>query len=86
MSPRRSRCPRPTPILVDKYLSHAIEVDVDIVSDGEDVFIGGILDHIEEAGVHSGDATMISALPETPHPPEVLDNDRRRYRPRSRGD
>ncbi len=46
------------PILVDKYLSHAIEIDVDIVSDGEDVFIGGIMEHIEEAGVHSGDATM----------------------------
>ena len=49
---------RAHPILVDKYISHAIEVDVDAVSDGQDVFIGGILDHIEEAGVHSGDATM----------------------------
>ncbi|MBI0583486.1 MAG: carbamoyl-phosphate synthase large subunit [Methanomassiliicoccus sp.] len=46
------------PILVDKYLSHAVEIDVDIVSDGTDTFIGGILEHIEEAGVHSGDATM----------------------------
>ncbi|MDW5563114.1 MAG: carbamoyl-phosphate synthase large subunit [Methanomassiliicoccus sp.] len=46
------------PILVDKYLSHAIEIDVDVVSDGTDIFIGGILEHIEEAGVHSGDATM----------------------------
>jgi carbamoyl-phosphate synthase large subunit len=50
---------RKHPILVDKYLSHAIEIDVDVVADGEDVFIGGILEHIEEAGVHSGDATMI---------------------------
>ena len=50
---------RQHPILVDKYLSHAIEIDVDVVSDGEDTFIGGILEHIEEAGVHSGDATMV---------------------------
>ena len=47
------------PILVDKYLSEAIEVDVDLVSDGKDVFIGGIMEHIEYAGVHSGDATMV---------------------------
>ncbi len=47
------------PILVDKYISHAIEIDVDLVADGEDVFIGGIMEHIEEAGVHSGDATMV---------------------------
>jgi carbamoyl-phosphate synthase large subunit len=46
------------PILVDKYLTHAIEIDVDAVCDGESVYIGGILEHIEEAGVHSGDATM----------------------------
>ena len=52
------------PILVDKYLSHAIEIDVDIIADGESVFIGGILEHIEEAGVHSGDATM-SLPPQT---------------------
>ncbi len=47
------------PILVDKYLTHAVEIDVDAVCDGHDVFIGGILEHIEEAGVHSGDATMV---------------------------
>jgi len=47
------------PILVDKYLTHAIEIDVDAVCDGREVFIGGILEHIEEAGVHSGDATMV---------------------------
>jgi carbamoyl-phosphate synthase large subunit len=55
------------PILVDKYLSHAIEIDVDVVSDGVDTFIGGILEHIEEAGVHSGDATM-SMPPQTLSP------------------
>jgi len=47
------------PVLVDKYLSHAIEIDVDVVADGKDIFIGGIMEHIEEAGVHSGDATMV---------------------------
>ena len=47
------------PVLVDKYLSHAIEIDVDAVSDGRDVFIGGIQEHIEEAGVHSGDAACV---------------------------
>lgn len=55
------------PILVDKYLSHAIEIDVDVVSDGVDSFIGGMLEHIEEAGVHSGDATM-SMPPQTLSP------------------
>jgi carbamoyl-phosphate synthase large subunit len=54
------------PILVDKYLTHAIEIDVDAVCDGTDVYIGGILEHIEEAGVHSGDATMVL-------PPQTLD-------------
>jgi carbamoyl-phosphate synthase large subunit len=47
------------PILVDKYLTEAIEIDVDAVSDGKDVYIGGIMEHIEYAGCHSGDATMV---------------------------
>lgn len=47
------------PILIDKYLTSAIELDVDLLCDGEDVFIGGIMEHIEYAGVHSGDATMV---------------------------
>ncbi len=46
------------PVLVDKFIEDAIEVDVDAVSDGEDVFIGGIMEHIEMAGVHSGDSAM----------------------------
>ena len=50
---------RKHPILVDKYLTEAIEIDVDLVADGTDVFIGGIMEHIEYAGVHSGDATMV---------------------------
>ena len=44
------------PILVDKFLEDAIEMDVDAVSDGETVTIGGIMEHIEEAGIHSGDS------------------------------
>jgi carbamoyl-phosphate synthase large subunit len=44
------------PILVDKYLNDAIEVDVDAISDGTDVIIGGVMEHIEEAGIHSGDS------------------------------
>jgi len=45
-----------SPVLIDRYLRDAIEVDVDAISDGTDVFIAGVLEHIEEAGVHSGDS------------------------------
>lgn len=45
-----------TPILLDQYLNYAIEVDVDAICDGEKVLIGGIMEHIEQAGVHSGDS------------------------------
>ncbi|MGC6484657.1 MAG: carbamoyl-phosphate synthase large subunit [Candidatus Puniceispirillales bacterium] len=44
------------PVLIDGFLDHATEVDVDALSDGTDVFIGGIMEHIEEAGIHSGDS------------------------------
>jgi len=44
------------PILIDKFLEHAIEVDVDALADGHSVVIGGIMQHIEEAGIHSGDS------------------------------
>ena len=44
------------PILLDSYLSDAIEVDVDALSDGKDVYVAGIMEHIEEAGIHSGDS------------------------------
>lgn len=47
------------PILIDKFLESAIEVDVDAVSDGEQVLIAGILEHIEEAGIHSGDSACV---------------------------
>jgi len=51
------------PVLIDKFLEDAIEVDVDAISDGTDTFVGGVMEHIEEAGVHSGDSAC--ALP--PH-------------------
>ncbi|MBI4342519.1 MAG: carbamoyl-phosphate synthase large subunit, partial [Candidatus Omnitrophica bacterium] len=47
------------PVLIDKFLEDAIEVDVDLVGDGETYVIGGILEHIEEAGIHSGDSAMV---------------------------
>ncbi len=45
-----------SPLLIDQYLRDAIELDVDVICDGEDVFIAGVMEHIEEAGVHSGDS------------------------------
>jgi carbamoyl-phosphate synthase large subunit len=45
-----------SPVLLDRYLSDAIEIDVDCVSDGKQVMIGGIMEHVEQAGVHSGDS------------------------------
>ena len=47
------------PILVDKFLEDAIELDVDLLCDGKDVFIAGIMEHIEEAGIHSGDSACV---------------------------
>ncbi|MET1123969.1 MAG: carbamoyl-phosphate synthase large subunit [Archaeoglobaceae archaeon] len=47
------------PILIDKFLEDAVEVEVDALCDGEEVFIGGIMEHIEEAGVHSGDSACV---------------------------
>ncbi|MCF6201535.1 MAG: carbamoyl-phosphate synthase large subunit, partial [Hydrogenimonas sp.] len=45
-----------SPVLIDKFLDHAIELDVDAISDGKEVYIGSIMQHIEEAGIHSGDS------------------------------
>lgn len=59
------------PILVDKFLEGGIEVDVDILCDGDDVFIGGIMEHIEEAGIHSGDSACV--IPPQTIPENVLD-------------
>ena len=44
------------PVLLDRFLEHAVEIDVDLVCDGTDVYIGGVMEHVEEAGIHSGDS------------------------------
>ena len=49
------------PVLVDRFLDNAIEIDVDVLCDGTDVYLGGVMEHIEEAGIHSGDSAC--ALP-----------------------
>jgi carbamoyl-phosphate synthase large subunit len=58
------------PVLIDHFLEDAIEVDVDALSDGEDVVIGGIMQHIEEAGIHSGDSSCV--LPAVDIPKHLL--------------
>ena len=58
---RRGDRARAATILIDQFLEDAIEVDVDAICDGEDVVIGGVMEHIEEAGVHSGDSAMRAA-------------------------
>jgi carbamoyl-phosphate synthase large subunit len=58
------------PVLVDHFLEDAIEVDVDALSDGEDVVIAGIMQHIEEAGIHSGDSSCV--LPAVDLPAHVI--------------
>jgi len=56
------------PVLVDHFLEDAIEIDVDALSDGEDVVIGGIMQHIEEAGIHSGDSSCVLPAVDIPEP------------------
>jgi carbamoyl-phosphate synthase large subunit len=58
------------PVLIDRFLRDAAEVDVDVVSDGKDVIVGGVMEHIEEAGIHSGDSAC--ALPPFSLAPEVV--------------
>ncbi|MGR8947524.1 MAG: carbamoyl-phosphate synthase large subunit [Gammaproteobacteria bacterium] len=64
-----------SPVLLDRFLDQAIEIDVDAVSDGESVVIGGIMEHIEEAGIHSGDSAC--ALPPHTLSAELQDEMRR---------
>jgi carbamoyl-phosphate synthase large subunit len=59
------------PVLIDQFLEEATEVDVDALADGADVVIGGIMEHIEEAGVHSGDSSCV--LPPVSLSPKVLE-------------
>ncbi|HUZ73668.1 MAG TPA: carbamoyl-phosphate synthase large subunit [Stellaceae bacterium] len=58
------------PVLIDRYLQDAIEVDVDALSDGHEVFVAGIMEHIEEAGIHSGDSAC--SLPPYSLPPPMV--------------
>ncbi len=64
-----------SPVLIDSYLRDAIEVDVDALADGKDVFICGVMEHIEEAGVHSGDSAC-SLPPHSLKPAIVADMER----------
>ena len=64
-----------SPVLIDSYLSNAIEVDVDAICDGKDVFIAGVMEHIEEAGIHSGDSAC-SLPPYSLKPPVIAELER----------
>src|SRR5438045_4011340 len=72
-----------SPVLLDRFLNDAIEVDVDAVCDGTDVVIGGIMEHIEQAGVHSGDSAC--SLPPFSLSPELQDELRRQTVAMARG-
>ncbi len=63
------------PILIDKFLSDAIEMDVDAISDGKTVVIGGVMEHIEEAGIHSGDSAC--SLPPVSIDKKIIDQIKR---------
>jgi len=67
-----------SPVLLDRFLDHAREVDVDAICDGEDVLIGGLMEHIEQAGVHSGDSAC--ALPPYSLSAEIQDEMRRQIK------
>ncbi|HIL42722.1 MAG TPA: carbamoyl-phosphate synthase large subunit [Gammaproteobacteria bacterium] len=60
-----------SPVLLDSFLDHAIEVDIDAISDGDSVVIGGVMEHIEQAGIHSGDSAC--SIPPYSLPEDVLD-------------
>ncbi len=62
------------PVLIDDFLEGAVEIDCDAVSDGEDVLIGAIMEHIEEAGIHSGDSACV--IPPQSLSPEIMDTAR----------
>src|SRR5659263_654726 len=63
------------PLLIDRFLDDAIEIDVDALYDGTELFLGGIMEHIEEAGIHSGDSACV--LPSVHLAQPVLDRIRR---------
>jgi carbamoyl-phosphate synthase large subunit len=66
------------PVLIDKFLESAIEVDVDCLADGQRCYVGGVMQHIEEAGIHSGDSACV--IPPHSLPPAVVEEIRRQAR------
>lgn len=66
------------PVLVDEFIEEAVEIDVDAVADGKEVFVGGIMEHIEAAGIHSGDSSC--AIPPYSLPREVVEEIERQTR------
>ncbi len=66
------------PVLIDQFLEDAFEYDIDAISDGEDVVIGGVMEHIEEAGIHSGDSAC--SLPPVKSKPEWIEEMKRQTR------
>ena len=64
------------PVLIDRFLEHAVEVDVDLVCDGTDVYVGGVMEHVEEAGIHSGDS--VRSIPPIRHPMRLLPASKKR--------
>ena len=72
-----------SPVLLDRFLNDAVEVDVDALSDGEEVIIGGVMEHIEQAGVHSGDSAC--SLPPYSLSAEVQDELRRQTQLMAKG-
>jgi carbamoyl-phosphate synthase large subunit len=72
-----------SPVLLDRFLDDAVEVDVDAICDGEDVLIGGIMQHIEQAGVHSGDSAC--SLPPYSISEKLQDEMREQMRKMARG-
>src|SRR5437016_13343294 len=70
MEERAFNVSRDTPVLIDQFLESAVEVDVDCLCDGTRAVIGGVMQHIEEAGVHSGDSACV--IPPYSLPPDVV--------------
>ncbi|HEX7047144.1 MAG TPA: carbamoyl-phosphate synthase large subunit [Gammaproteobacteria bacterium] len=72
-----------SPVLLDRFLDEAVEVDVDCICDGEDVLVGGVMEHIEQAGVHSGDSSC--SLPPATLQPHIIDEIKNQVRAMAKG-
>ncbi|HEX6929355.1 MAG TPA: carbamoyl-phosphate synthase large subunit, partial [Gammaproteobacteria bacterium] len=72
-----------SPVLLDRFLDEAVEVDVDCICDGEDVLIGGVMEHIEQAGVHSGDSSC--SLPPATLKPHIIEEIKNQTRAMAKG-